>query len=115
MAMDIKPGDVVRLKKKHPCGSDEWQVVRVGADIGIKCLKCEHRLLLKRSAFERRVKGVIPQGEPATTDRRKKLEAKLADLKQRWPAHSVPVSMWQELEALEEELEKIDRETQAGD
>jgi hypothetical protein len=54
MVMEIKLGDVVRLKKKHPCGSYEWQVVRIGADIGIKCLKCQHRVLLKRSILERR-------------------------------------------------------------
>ena len=63
MVMEIKLGDIVRLKKKHPCGSYEWQVVRLGADIGIKCLKCHHRVLLKRSAFERRVKEFISRGQ----------------------------------------------------
>jgi len=63
MVMEIKLGDVVHLKKKHPCGSYEWQVVRVGADIGIKCLKCQHRVLLGRSVFERRVKEFISRGE----------------------------------------------------
>jgi len=61
--MDIKLGDVVRLKKKHPCGSYEWQVVRLGADIGIKCLGCQRRVLLERSVFERRVKTFISRGE----------------------------------------------------
>jgi len=55
-------GDIVRLKKPHPCGSYEWQVVRLGADIGIKCLKCQHRVLLTRSVFERRVKEFISRG-----------------------------------------------------
>ncbi len=63
MVMEIKLGDVVRLKKKHPCGSDEWQIVRLGADIGIKCLKCRHRVLLERSVFERRVKELISRGQ----------------------------------------------------
>jgi hypothetical protein len=63
MVMEIKLGDVVRLKKKHPCGSYEWQVVRLGADIGIKCQKCQHRVLLERSVFERRVKQLISRGE----------------------------------------------------
>ena len=62
MAMEIKLGDVVRLKKKHPCGSYEWQVVRLGADIGIKCVTCQRRVLLKRSVFERRVKEFIARG-----------------------------------------------------
>lgn len=61
--MEIKLGDVVRLKKEHPCGSYEWQVVRLGADIGIKCLKCQRRVLLERSVFERRVKAFISTGQ----------------------------------------------------
>ena len=63
MVMEIKLGDVVRLKKKHPCGSYEWQVVRLGADIGIRCLSCQHRVLLERGVFERRVKAFISRGE----------------------------------------------------
>jgi len=63
MVMEIKLGDVVHLKKKHPCGSYEWQVVRLGADIGIKCLKCQHYVLLERSVFERRVKAFISRGQ----------------------------------------------------
>jgi hypothetical protein len=57
--MAINIGDVVRLKKKHPCGGDEWQVYRLGADIGIKCLTCQHRVMLERAVFERRVKAVV--------------------------------------------------------
>ncbi|HEX75417.1 MAG TPA: DUF951 domain-containing protein [Dehalococcoidia bacterium] len=59
MKMDIKLGDVVRLRKKHPCGSDEWQVVRLGADIRVKCLKCQRQVLLDRGIFERRVKALV--------------------------------------------------------
>jgi hypothetical protein len=62
MVMEIKLGDVVRLKKKHPCGSDEWEVVRIGADIGIKCLKCQRRVLIARRAFERQVKNFVSRG-----------------------------------------------------
>jgi hypothetical protein len=63
MVMEIKLGDVVRLKKKHPCGSYEWQVVRLGTDIGIKCLKCQRRVLLDRSVFERRVRAFVSRGQ----------------------------------------------------
>jgi hypothetical protein len=63
MVMEIRPGDVVRLKKKHPCGNDEWQVVRVGADIRIRCLKCQRYVLLERPVFERRVKALVSRGE----------------------------------------------------
>jgi len=62
MTVDVKLGDVVRLRKPHPCGSYEWEVVRVGADIGLKCLKCQRRVLLERSVFERRLKQVISRG-----------------------------------------------------
>ena len=61
--MEVKLGDVVRLRKKHPCGSYEWQVMRLGADIGIKCLGCNRRVLLERREFERRMKESIPQNK----------------------------------------------------
>ena len=63
MTIEIKLGDIVRLRKAHPCGSYEWEVVRLGADIGIKCLKCQRRVLLERSVFERRVKAFVSRGE----------------------------------------------------
>jgi len=59
MTTEIKLGDVVRLRKAHPCGSYEWEVVRMGADIGLKCLKCQRRVLLERGLFERRVKEFV--------------------------------------------------------
>ncbi len=61
--MDIRLGDVVRLRKAHPCGGHDWEVVRLGADIGIKCLTCQHRILLPRATFERRVKDVVRRAE----------------------------------------------------
>ncbi len=118
--MDMKIGDTVRLKKKHPCGSYEWQVVRLGADIGIKCLQCQHRVLLPRAVFERRVKAVISGEEPVpgktATDRIREFEERLSDLLARWPAHSVPLHMWQQREDLEDELARLKKETEiAGD
>jgi hypothetical protein len=61
--MEISLGEIVRLKKKHPCGSYEWRVVRVGADIGIKCRGCNRTILLERRDFERRVKELISRDE----------------------------------------------------
>ena len=61
--MEIKLGDVVRLKKKHPCGGYEWQVTRLGADIGINCLTCRRRVLLERAVYERRVRELVSRGE----------------------------------------------------
>ena len=63
MTVDIKVGDIVRLRKPHPCGSYAWEVVRVGADIGLKCLKCQRRVLLERSIFERRLKEVLSKSD----------------------------------------------------
>ena len=60
--MEIRLGDVVRLRKQHPCGGFEWEVVRLGADIGIRCRTCSRRVLLDRSVFEKRVKTFISRG-----------------------------------------------------
>ena len=54
--------DVVRLRKPHPCGSFDWRVVRLGADIGLRCLGCDRRVLLPRSTLERRLKQVLASG-----------------------------------------------------
>ena len=62
MVAEIRLGDVVRLKKRHPCGGDEWEVVWVGADIGMVCRTCKHRVLIARSVFERRVKVWVQRG-----------------------------------------------------
>ena len=59
---DIRLGDEVRLRKPHPCGSDHWGVVRLGADIGIVCHGCGRRVLLPRSQFLRQVKVLVRQG-----------------------------------------------------
>ncbi|HEX9039364.1 MAG TPA: DUF951 domain-containing protein [Ktedonobacterales bacterium] len=59
---DLGIGDRVRLRKPHPCGSYEWRVVRLGADIGLKCLQCGRRVLLSRSEVEKRVKMIIERG-----------------------------------------------------
>ncbi len=51
--------DVVILRKKHPCGGDTWRIVRLGADIGLRCLSCQHRVLVRRSAVERDIKRFV--------------------------------------------------------
>ncbi|GAB4277266.1 MAG: DUF951 family protein [Coriobacteriia bacterium] len=53
----IRLGDVVTLKKPHPCGANAWEVVRLGMDVGLKCAGCGRRVLLPRAEFERRCKG----------------------------------------------------------
>ena len=56
-------GDIVQMKKKHPCGGYLWQVTRVGADIKMKCLTCERVVMLPRSEFERRLVRVQKKEE----------------------------------------------------
>ena len=58
-------GDVVRTRKTHPCGSDQWEIVRLGADIGIRCLGCGRRVLMPRVKLERRIKEFVRRGEAA--------------------------------------------------
>ncbi|GAC1366376.1 MAG: DUF951 domain-containing protein [Ktedonobacteraceae bacterium] len=60
LPMQFELGERLRLRKKHPCGSFDWEVVRLGADIGLKCEKCGRRILLPRSEVERRIKQVLP-------------------------------------------------------
>lgn len=57
--LDLHLGDIVQMRKPHPCGGDRWRVVRLGAEIGIRCLTCDRKVLLPRSTFERRVKRFI--------------------------------------------------------
>ena len=59
MTIDIHMGDIVRLRKPHPCGGYEWRVMRVGADIGLKCQSCGRVVMLPRGEFERRLKQVV--------------------------------------------------------
>jgi len=57
--LEIHVGDRVRLRKPHPCGGYEWEVTRIGADIGIRCLSCGRRVMLARAKFEQRVKRIL--------------------------------------------------------
>jgi hypothetical protein len=56
--MDIRVGDIVTLKKQHPCGSRQWTVLRSGADFRIQCLGCSHQLMLQRKNLEKSVTKV---------------------------------------------------------
>ena len=61
-AVELRIGDQIRLRKAHPCGSREWRVVRVGADIGLVCDGCAHRILMDRLDVERRFTAYIDRG-----------------------------------------------------
>ena len=59
MVVAFRMGDVVRLKKRHPCGGFDWEVVRLGADIGIRCLVCLRRVVMPRSMLEKRMRKTL--------------------------------------------------------
>lgn len=65
--MDIKVGDVLQMKKPHPCGCRDWRVLRVGMDFRLRCLGCGHEVMLSRQKAEKNMKKLLPQGrEPET-------------------------------------------------
>ena len=56
--MDIHVGEILRLKKQHPCGSKEWEVLRIGADFRLKCIGCGHQIMIARTAVEKNVREI---------------------------------------------------------
>jgi hypothetical protein len=61
--MDINVGDTLKLKKQHPCGSHEWEVLRIGADFRIKCRGCGRQVMIARTLLEKSVKSIIEKDE----------------------------------------------------
>lgn len=61
--IDFQLGDLLRLRKPHPCGGYEWRVIRLGADIGIRCLTCQRRILIPRQKLGKRVKSIRPASD----------------------------------------------------
>jgi hypothetical protein len=68
MLPDLQLNDHLRLRKPHPCGSYEWMVIRLGADIGLECKGCGHRVLLTRRELARRLKTMLPKEENGRTN-----------------------------------------------
>lgn len=60
-------GDVVRLRRPHPCGGDTWRIDRLGADIGLRCATCGRHVLIERPALERRIVTFVERGDPDLT------------------------------------------------
>jgi hypothetical protein len=63
MLPDLQLNDVIRMRKPHPCGSYEWRVTRLGADIGLECKVCSRRVMLTRRELARRAKTILPNEE----------------------------------------------------
>ena len=64
--MDIQIGDRLRMKKPHPCGGSEWLVLRIGADLRLRCLRCGREFLGPRAKLERSIRAIERQGEGPT-------------------------------------------------
>ena len=63
--MDIRLDDILTMKKEHPCGSKRWEVLRVGMDIKLRCLGCNHEMMLPRRKVEKSIKRIVPKEELA--------------------------------------------------
>ena len=76
-------GDIVKLKKQHPCGSSEWEILRVGADFRLKCTGCGHQIMIARKLVEKNTKGLRKAGEiipvlPLPTDHHRAVQRVMA-------------------------------------
>ena len=67
MLPNLELDDIVRLRKSHPCGSYEWKIVRLGADIGLECLGCGRRILLPRRQLARQLKSIQPKANASAS------------------------------------------------
>ena len=56
--MDVRVGDILTLKKQHPCGSKEWEVLRIGADFRLKCKGCDHQIMIPRPQAEKNIRNI---------------------------------------------------------
>jgi hypothetical protein len=65
--LELLLGDIVRLRRAHPCGGTDWLVERLGADIGLRCRTCSRYVLLERATLERRLDRFVERGDPAVT------------------------------------------------
>ena len=92
MVLDLRVGDVLRLRRKHPCGGFDWEVVRVGADIGVRCRECGRRVLLDRPTLHRRLKSVVERGAPVDPAIERALFGGPAESHTDDPASHVPLS-----------------------
>ena len=63
--MDIRVGDILVMKKEHPCGEKRWIVLRTGADFRLRCMGCGHELMITRQKAEKNIRSVERQSDPA--------------------------------------------------
>ena len=58
-SMDFNVGDIIKMKKSHPCGTNEWEILRTGMDFRLKCLGCTHQVMVPRKLVEKNFKGFL--------------------------------------------------------
>lgn len=61
--MDVRVGDVLEMKKAHPCGSKTWKVMRIGMDFRLVCTGCGHELMIPRGKIEKSIRKILRDGE----------------------------------------------------
>jgi hypothetical protein len=61
--MELLPNDIISLKKKHPCGSFDWKIIRAGADCRLECCGCSHQVMLRRSQVEKGIRHLTRNGQ----------------------------------------------------
>ena len=66
--MDIRVGDIITLKKQHPCGSKDWEVLRIGADFRLKCKGCDHQIMIPRPQAEKNIRNIQRKEEPIKSE-----------------------------------------------
>ena len=69
LAVDIQVGDVLQMKKTHPCGGREWLVLRVGMDFRLRCLTCGREMMILRGKAEKSVKKILPRADGEESNR----------------------------------------------
>ena len=79
-AVVYEVGDVVTLKKGHPCGSKEWEILRVGADFRLKCMGCGHQIMVPRKMVEKNTKNLIKKEKQYFTDTENYVRIKTRDI-----------------------------------
>ena len=80
MGLPYEVGDIVTLKKVHPCGSRDWEILRVGADFRLKCTGCGHQIMVPRKMVEKNTKNLIKKEKQYFTDRKNYVRINTRDI-----------------------------------
>lgn len=80
MGLPYEVGDIVTLKKVHPCGSRDWEILRVGADFRLKCTGCGHQIMVPRKMVEKNTKNLIKKEKQYFTDMKNYVRINIRDI-----------------------------------